>query len=156
MSKQQKNCWEPAETNNNDKKPKNPVLIFLMDLGRRKLSGTSGTGFSVPGGICFTSLSSVPLLVWWEREKTVVTFSWESSTSGYLVLHKFLISCEPETQFLRLFLSGLIFHNCRQAVPKDRSAICRHMSFQNCSRHRMSVLFKYACSGLTFYSASLK
>lgn len=62
--------------------------------------------------------------------KTVIVFSQESTTSGYLLLHKSLIMCEPKTQFLRFFLSGLFF-NLRKSVPKDRGAIGKYISFQN-------------------------
>lgn len=60
----------------------------------------------------------------------MITFSQESGTSGYFVLHKCLIMCEPKIQNLRL-PPALIFHGCGQCVPKDRDATRRYTSFHN-------------------------
>ena len=88
---------------------KNPAPLFFKWIWE---GGTSleckGLNFRAPWDFfsCQSLTASIASLV--GMRKTVITFSQESTTSGYL-LHKSLIMCEPKTQFLRLLLSGLFF-----------------------------------------------
>ena len=111
---------------------KNPAFFFFKWIWE---GGTSlackGLNFRAPWNFfsCQPLTASIASLV--GVRKTTIMFSQESATSGYLLLHTSLIMCEPKTQVLRFFLSGLFFNNLRKSVPKDRGAIGKYISFQN-------------------------
>ena len=110
---------------------KNPAPFFFKWIWEGGTSpACNGLIFRAPWDFfsCQSLTAYIASLV--GMRKAMITFSQESATSGYL-LHKSLIMCEPKTQFLRLFLSGLFFNNLRKSIPKDRGAICKYTSFQN-------------------------
>lgn len=147
MSKQtnKQNCWELAETSRNDKKPlfkAQFLLLFIMDLGRKDALWHVRDRIFCALWHFFISLH-LSLHCWsGGSQKKLITFSRESSTSGYPALHKSLSRREPKTQHWKLFPPGLDFPTCRRSVPADRGAIGRHTSFptfhSRCLGHRFS------------------